>query len=74
VREVADLAGVKSSSHGALIVRQLKASGCTMIPNTFFIGDTDDPRYINVSAEQINLTPVSLEELRFRMPKLAKAA
>lgn len=27
----------------------------------------DDPRYINVSAEQINLTPISIDEIRNRL-------
>lgn len=29
-------------------------------------GTMNDPRYINVSAEQINLTPISLEDLRLK--------
>lgn len=37
-------------------------------PETGYWEEGNDPRYINVSAEQINLTPISYEDLKKRMP------
>lgn len=56
-------ANVHGHLHSNLVVRQV------VDPLTDMFHDIPDERYINVSVEQINYTPISMEELIERLPK-----